>query len=186
MNLTEIILLSIAASADALSVGASYGFRKIQISLKAKSVIGAVSLTVTSAAVFLGNILSSIMPELFVKIIGVLILFGLGVYVLAGAVLNKEPVECDIDHSSSIDCREAFFMGLALSADSFSVGISAGLSNSIGLLVPVLCGTFQMVFLCTGEWAVRHIVGTGRCKPKYLSILSGIILLATALFRFFL
>ncbi len=177
------ILLSMALSIDALSIGASCGFRGIRTPLKAKVIICAVSVGVTGAAVFLGDILSSIIPELFGKLLGAVLLFGLGIYMLVSAVLNREPVECDTDHSSGIDCREAFVMGLALSADSFSAGISAGMSQGVGLFVPFLCGAFQMLFLCTGEWAVRHIIRTGHHKTPYWGIISGVILLVTALFR---
>ena len=181
MGFAETVLLSMALSIDALSIGASCGFSGIRTPFKAKLTICLVSLAVTATAVFFGGILSNIISELFGKILGAVLLAVLGIYMLVSALLNREPVECDIDRSSSIDYKEACFMGLALSADSFSAGISAGIEGGMSIFVPVLCGVFQMIFLCVGEYAAKHI--SGYFSKNYFGIISGIILIATAICR---
>ena len=157
MDFMEMVLLSIALSADALSIGVSYGLKGIRIPMKAKMMIFVVQVAVTGTAVFAGNSLTDILPEVFGKLLGAVLLMGLGIYTIVSAVLNKEPVECDIDHSSTIDCKEAAVMGAALSTDSFSAGISVGIGQGMNMLVPILCGIFPLIFLYIGECLHKNV-----------------------------
>ena len=68
-----------------------------------------------------------------------------------------EPERCDTDCSKRIEGREAAVIGFALSGDSVACGLSVGVGSGWSvLLIPPLCGLFQMLFLwCGGMAAVR-------------------------------
>lgn len=183
VGIAEIFILSVAASLDAFSIGASCSFSGIKTPFKAKLIMCIISFAVTSAAVCFGGFLSNIISDMLGKIIGASMLGGLGIYILASAALNREPVECDRDKSSVIDSKEACFMGFAMSIDCFMVGMTAGIEGTNGILVPIICGGFQMLFLYIGEFAARHI--SRHLKKKHFSIFSGAILILTGISRFF-
>ncbi len=183
MGVIELLLLSAALSIDALTIGISCGLKRIGTPWKAKIIICTVSFVVTAGAVVGGNWLSCIVSEEFGRVLGSALLGLLGGYMLVSAVRNKEPVECDINHSANIEATEALWMGLALSADSFSAGISAGIGKGWLMLVPVMCSIFQMLFLCFGEYFAKKIVCTSRIRQAYFSVAAGIILLLTAVSR---
>lgn len=205
MSLSEILLLSAALSIDALSIGVSCGLAGIQTPFKAKLVIMAVSVIVTGCAVLCGVMIGDLLPEIIGKILGAALLAVVGIYVIIGAFSDKQnngeqkkknpfgisagilgnPKECDIDRSASIDTAEAVFIGLALSADSFAAGIGAGVGGGSAVLVPIICGVFQMIFLCCGEHTAKKLRQTGLFKEKYFGVFSGSIMVITALCRLF-
>ncbi len=184
VGITEIFLLSTAASLDAFSIGASCSFSGIRTPFKAKLIMCIISFAVTSAAVCFGDLLSNIISDMLGKIIGAAMLGGLGIYMLSSAALDREPVECDRDNSSVIDGREACFMGLAMSVDCFMVGMTAGMAGNNGILVPIICGIFQMLFLYIGEFTATHIAQ--HLQKKHFSIFSGTLLILTGISRFFM
>ena len=184
MGFTEIFLLSIATSLDALSIGASCSFSGIKTPFKAKFIMCIISFAVTSIAVCFGGFLINIISDMLGKIIGTAFLSGLGIYILISAILNREPVECDRDNSHNIDSREACFIGFARSIDCFMVGMTAGMSGNKGIFIPIICGGFQMLFLYIGEFAAKHIAR--HLKKKHFNIFSGTILILTGISRFFI
>lgn len=184
MGFTEIFLLSIATSLDALSIGASCSFSGIKTPFKAKFIMCIISFAVTSIAVCFGGFLINIISDMLGKIIGAVFLSGLGIYILISAILNREPVECDRDNSHNIDSREACFIGFAMSIDCFMVGMTAGMSGNKGIFIPIICGGFQMLFLYIGEFAAKHIAR--HLKKKHFNIFSGTILILTGISRFFI
>lgn len=184
MGVTEIFLLSTAASIDAFSIGASCGFSGIKTPFRAKIIMCIISFAVTSAAVCFGGFLSNIISDMLGRVIGAVMLGGLGIYMLTSAFLNREPVECDRDKSSVIDAKEACFIGFAMSADCFMVGMSVGIEGGNGALVPIICGVFQMLLLYMGEFTAKHI--SRHFQKKHFSMLSGIILILTGISRFFI
>ena len=184
MGFTEIFLLSIATSLDALSIGASCSFSGIKTPFKAKFIMCIISFAVTSIAVCFGGFLINIISDMLGKIIGTAFLSGPGIYILISAILNREPVECDRDNSHNIDSREACFIGFAMSIDCFMVGMTAGMSGNKGIFIPIICGGFQMLFLYIGEFAAKHIAR--HLKKKHFNIFSGTILILTGISRFFI
>lgn len=184
MGLTEIFLLSIASSIDALSVGASFGFKGIKTPLKSKIIICVISFAIIFSAVVFGGFLRNFISDTTGKIIGTVLLFALGIYMMIGALCNKEPVECDRDKSSNIDYKEACFMGIVLSADSFTAGLSAGMAGGAGFFIPVMCVIFQTTFLSLGEYFAKHI--SVYINKNRLGIISGLLLIITGILRVFL
>lgn len=213
MNFFETLLLSMALSADAFAIGVACEMRGIRTSTAARLVICFVSAVITAAAVFLGSVISDFLPVWAGNFIGIIMMFALGAYVIYGAIAEKpkkppkprkeniltlavkplgitiriirNPAECDIDHSSAVDFAEACYMGVALSADSFAAGLGAGVSGGAADWIPLMCGIFQLVFLCCGAKIGKKFYGIKKIKQKYLSIASGAVLIAVALFRIF-
>lgn len=201
MGWSEILPLSAALSIDALSIGVSCGFSGIKTPVSAKLVIMTVSMLVTGGAVLCGILLGDILPSFVGKILGALLLAAVGIYVMSGAfkshkTKNKkrkhfaipkgiisDPAEYDLDNSSSIDLTEAVFIGLALSADSFAAGIGAGVGGGAVLAIPIICGIFQMIFLCCGEKAAKKLRKIKMFDEKGFSLVSGLIMIFTAVCR---
>ncbi len=183
LDITEIFLLSIASSIDALSIGASCGFKGIKTSLKAKIVICVISFVVTLTAVIFGGFLRNFFSDAAGKITGGVLLIIMGIYMMISSFLNKEPVECDINRSFDIDYKEACFMGIVLSGDSFAASISVGMSGGMGFLIPVMCVIFQIAFLNFGESFAKFIAK--HLNKNRFGIISGSILIITGILRGF-
>ena len=210
MDFIGIILLSAALSTDALNIGLTCGVGGVRISRLSRLIILLVSSGVTSAAVVAGELLRGVVPPVAGKAVGAALMVSLGIYMSLGGIkrfvkgraqkrklhgkdghgkmagevgMIGRAVACDTDGSKTIDCKEAVMIGAGLSADSFAAGLGAGISTGAGLLLPVLCGVFQMLFLRVGEQLSGWIRRSGRLDPDLFAVGAGLVLIITAVIR---
>lgn len=97
----------------------------------------------------------------------------------------KNPIYSDFDNSKKIDCKEAFFLAIALSLDSFCIGIGstiAGISNS---LFPFFISIFQLIFLKLGNIIGKKLTNTKIFPDNTWSVLSGILLIIIGVIKLF-
>lgn len=195
----ELLLIGAATSADifAATVGLSAGkIRFPAVSALAAAFSGAAVLWLSA---FLSGAVDKVLPLERCIYIPKIILLIIGLYSIFGDKLKKmmpkrsaqkrctfhytevmnDPKISDCDNSKSISVAEAVTMGIALSADSVFMGISAGIAG----ISPT------MIFLCSLLFGVAAIAaGTllGRYLASKLTFLSsvpvgGIILILLAL-----
>ena len=203
MGFAGILLLSAALSIDAFNVGASCGFNRVRIPVRAKLVILLISTAVTSASVFAGGMLGQLITGQAARYIGAALLCSLGFYMGMGA-LKGEPKQkhkkargvlgrsaevladassCDADSSRRIEPAEASAIGLALSADAFAAGLSSGMNSGPGWLMPVFCGIFQMLFLFLGERFAKRLRKRTRIRPAVFGMLAGCVMVVMGVLR---
>lgn len=97
----------------------------------------------------------------------------------------KDPISSDLDKSNLIDGKEAIFLGVALSLDSFAIGISSGILGIHSLLFPILVSIFQLLFISFGN-SIGYFFNNFNKIPEYIwSIISGILLIVIGIVKFF-
>ena len=97
----------------------------------------------------------------------------------------KDPISSDLDKSNLIDGKEAIFLGVALSLDSFAIGISSGILGMHSLFFPILVSIFQLLFISLGN-SIGYLLNSSNKIPEYIwSIISGILLIIIGIFKFF-
>ena len=144
--LLNCILLALSVSIDSLGIGISYGIKHTQISKTSNFILFIISFLMTSFSIFIGNTISSLFSEKLSIIIGSLLLIFLGFYGIYKNYSNKT-IDYDFNHSNIIDKKEAIFLGLALSIDSFCVGLGSGIIGTNDILLPILVSVFQLFFI---------------------------------------
>ncbi len=205
-------VLAFSLSIDAVGIGLSYGIRNIKIPLPASTIIGAVSFFIISLSMLLGKSLCSLFSNYFGEIIGTIILFIMGVWIVFQGLkkqkqktVKKEktvfsfiiksmgitikiirtPELCDLNKSSIIEPSEALYLGMALSFDSIGVGITSSALGFNGIIFPVFVCIFQIIFLNLG-----FLFGKKATKIEYIDkispVLSGGILMGMAVLKFVL
>ncbi|WP_343210549.1 manganese efflux pump [Anaerolentibacter hominis] len=183
MLLLQMVLFSFSVSIDAFGIGMSYGVRGIRVPLPEKLAIGLVSWGVMWAALKTGLFLTGTLSGQIVKGLGSLVLVGMGIYYICSGIWNKGK-ECDLDNSMVIDLKEACLMGALLSLDSGSLGVAAAAIGVYHWILPVMVGVFQTLVFSLGTVMAGHRL----LKKKKINsggILSGVLLISIALFRFF-
>ena len=211
----SVLLLAISVNLDALGVGLVYGIKKIHIPLSYKTLICIFSVLYSAISIFIGNSLSHHISDTFGKYLGIGILFGLGIYSIFKAIYPKKPSRSqsfeneslfkiilrplgitidvvknspsiDIDNSGKIDLGEAILLSLALSVDSFGVGLGFSLLGCNVLFIPIVIGLCQLIFLNVGLLLgnkVSNLTYNKFINAKTISILPGILLILLAIFR---
>ncbi len=149
------ILLAISSSIDSLGIGITYGIKNTKISKLSKIILFAISLITTYISIFFGNIIQYILPNLFTNFLGCFILICMGIYICFQASKKEKnsrnifnsPLSSDLNHSKIIEPQEALILAIALSLDSFCIGISGSMADINLKLFPFLVSAFQLIFL---------------------------------------
>lgn len=97
----------------------------------------------------------------------------------------KNPVNSDLDSSKTIDSKEALFLSLALSLDSFCIGIGGSIIGIDYKIFPFLISLFQFSFLYLGNILGRKLYKSSNLPDNIWSIMSGIILIILGNIKFF-
>ena len=200
------MLLALSTSIDSIGIGLTYGIRDITISRQAKIILFIISLIISSISILIGNTLNNILSEEITNIIGSLILFFIGLIIIVQTLkrekrqekkvyklfirflgitiqIIKDPITSDFDNSKKIDSKEAIYLGTALSLDSFSVGIGAGMLGSISIIFPLIVSLFQIVFLSLGRNIGEKVNKKIHIPSKIWSILSAVLLILIGIVR---
>lgn len=207
-----ILMFATSLSMDALGIGLSYGVRKIKIPVLAKCIISLLSAAFMGAFLFVGTKMAEYLPEGASTAMGIGILIFMGVWIIIQGmrqdkekikpvqqeektILNilikslgisirimREPELGDMNQSNIIEPSEAFYIGIALSADSVGAGIAGaalGL-NHLTLVLAVACG--QFLFLSLGSVAGGKLSNYST-NSKVWVFLSGGLLIVLGIIR---
>ena len=177
------ILLAFCSTLDSLGIGITYGLKNTKILLSAKIILFACSFSITLFALFLGNYFSTIFPSNITDIIGAVILIIIGIFLVFSCF--KKENNFDFDYSNNIDSREAVFLGLALSLDSFGIGISSSMLKIGVFLLPLIVAIFQLLFLSFGNFLGRKIKSASHIPDNIWSILAGSLLIFIGIVKIF-
>lgn len=188
------ILLAISSSIDSLGIGITYGIKNTKISLIGKIILFIISITITYISIFLGNFIQIIFPNFLIKLIGSGILIFMGIYICLQALKNKSnssnvfnnPISSDFDNSKTIDFRESIFLAVALSLDSFCIGVCGSMADINLIYFPILVSIFQIFFLSLGSLLGISINKLCKLPENIWSIISGILLVLIGFIKFFI
>lgn len=215
------LALALSSSIDSLGIGITYGIKNTKISCMGKVVLFAISFLISILSVWFGDIIKNIFSDFATKLIGNMILIGMGIFVCFQAIhrdginstskespsksiyennekiysffidflgitikIIKNPTSSDLDSSNSIDSKEAFFLGIALSLDCFCIGVGGSIVGISPFLFPFFISIFQLIFLSVGNILGKKLHNLSHLPDNIWSIISGILLVLIGLFRF--
>lgn len=178
--LLTLAMLALSTSIDSIGIGIAYGIRKIKISPKATVTLWLISFAISTLAIIIGKVFGNCLPPFITNWLGSIILIFMGFILLCQAL--KEPASYDIDNSKHIDSKEAITLGIALSLDSFSIGIGAGiLTKNFILLFPFLVSFFQIIFLSLGKKLGIKLKSIVNIPSYFWNIFAAILLIVMGL-----
>lgn len=205
MYFLSILLLCLAPNLDNMAIGLAYGIRKINVPLKSNIAIALFSGFATLISSFLGNFLTSYIPDFAGNVIGGSIVCIMGLYTVAGFLFNKkkslkkslsrnsgqylgdlravmdDPGIADKDYSGDISLKESILLGIALAVNCLGTGFGAGMT---GINVFILSGAvviFSLITISLGALIGRSYAA-GFLGDK-ATALSGILLFVVGLYQ---
>lgn len=201
-----ILGFAISSSVDNLGVGIAYGIRNIHVSRLSNLVIAVICFLFSVAGILFGNWLAIIIPGVLPDLIAAFVLFIIGIRIILLAMpqkkqsvttqaavkkiqprsikaLLKNPEMADMDNSREIGVGEAVILGIALSANALTNGLSAGLIGLSPLAISLIsaAGSFIAVWLgvALGRKVADVRIGSFTVGES-ATVLSGFILLIIA------
>lgn len=186
------LLLALSSSIDSLGIGITYGIKNTKISRIGKIILFAISLITTYISIFFGNLIQYIFPNVFTNFLGCLILICMGIYICFQALKKEKdsknifnnPISSDLNNSKIIEPQEALFLAIALSLDSFCIGICGAITDINLTLFPFLVSILQLIFLSLGSYLGIHIRNFCKLPQNVWSIISGILLIFIGFLKF--
>lgn len=186
------LLLALSSSIDSLGIGITYGIKNTKISRIGKIILFAISLITTYISIFFGNLIQYIFPNVFTNFLGCLILICIGIYICFQALKKEKdsknifnsPISSDINHSKIIEPQESLILAIALSLDSFCIGICGAITDINLTLFPFLVSILQLIFLSLGSYLGIHIRNFCKLPQNVWSIISGILLIFIGFLKF--
>src|SRR5690554_4858738 len=137
------LLVALATSIDGFIIGVSYGMRNIEMRKRIILQISLISAAVIGVAMLLGHSVLYFVPEVWARLVSAGVIFLMGFVFFAQAFIKykfpadredrrfigrvrikflgiiieilRQPEKADFDRSSTIDAREALFLGTAIS-----------------------------------------------------------------------
>lgn len=176
------ILLALSVSIDSLGIGISYGIKHTKISKISNFILFIISFIITSISIFIGNTISSIISEKCSLLVGSFLLIFLGIYGIYKNLSNKT-TDYDFDHSNIIDKKEAILLGLALSVDSFCVGLGSGIIGTNDILLPIFVSIFQLFFINCSINIANLLLSKFSISDNILSYLSSFALILLGILK---
>ncbi|MEN2767283.1 manganese efflux pump MntP family protein [Ornithinibacillus xuwenensis] len=179
-TLTEFISLlfmAVAIGMDAFSISLGIGMQKIRLKRIAfiGIVIGLFHIIMPFLGIIVGKFISTQIGEL-TTLAGGLLLFGIGAHMLFSAFNHEEGRVVQTNGFKLI------VFALSVSLDSFSVGLSLGLSGVKTALTLIMFGVASMVLTWAGMILGRKVHGV---LGAYSEILGGSILSVFGLYIIF-
>ena len=175
------LILAISSSIDSFGIGITYGLKRIKLSDLSKLILFLISIIITGASCFLGSFLKNLLSNTFIDIFGSLFFICMGIFIIVKT--NKQEYSFDFDNSNDIDCKEAFFLGLALSLDSFCIGIGANVINLNLYVFSVLVAFLQYIFLSLGNFLGIHLTNLKFIPQSIWTKISGVLLILIGIFK---
>lgn len=163
-----LFLIAVCLSIDAFSLSLAYGtlgLTKKEIK-KLSLIVGAYHFVMPIVGLFSGKIILRFLP-VSEYVLAFLVLFLIGLNMIIESMTKKEI-------NKKITIQEYFLFGLAVSIDSFSVGISLKTISPNYVLAPfvfsVVSSTFTYIGLLLGK-KISEVIG------KIASLIGGIVLI---------
>ena len=179
-----ILILAVSVSIDSFGIGITYGIRNTTINKLSSFALFIISFLFSGFSILVGNVIFSIISEHIVKLISVILLIGMGLWIILETI--KNPIILDINKSNTIELNEAIYLAIALSIDSFCVGISSASFGIFGLLYPFLVQLFLLNFGIILGKKITKIHFLNYIPLKFWNMISGILLIAIGIIRIFI
>ncbi|SYX83481.1 sporulation membrane protein YtaF [Paenibacillus alvei] len=209
MQWIMILGLAVASSIDNLGVGISYGIRKIRIGVLSNLFISLICFIFSMAGLMFGKWISQVLPGILPTLLAAFILLIVGIRIVlltshhgsstetaaveASSEANsssslermlQRPEEADKDKSGTINLWEAAVLGVALSANALTNGLSAGLIGLSPLAISLTAAIGSFVTLWLGAVLGQKManIRIGRYTVgQFSTVLSGAIIILVAI-----
>ena len=176
------IFLALSASIDALGLGITYGIKKTKMSKAGNLIIFTTLFCLSGISIFIGHYISILFSPIFAALLGSALLILLGIYNIF-KTQNNTTTNFDADCSNFIDAKEALILGLAVAVDASCVSLGSGMIGIGGVLLPFLMAIFHTFFVNCGNLVATSIAKKFTISSKFLSNLSGTILIFIGFIR---
>ena len=179
MDIIDLVILGVVIALNNLSFALGFGsIGSKKYHLRIVLVFTIVEFTIPLIGLLIGSYISQFIDE-YAKMIGSLILVGLGIYTIYSAFKSKKDNEEVMEYITSI--KGLFLIALGLSLDNLLVGFSLGLSKVNPFMLASMIAFFSMLFTFIGLKTGRFLKIT---FGNYVQVASGVFLIGLGIVNY--
>ncbi|KEQ25642.1 sporulation membrane protein YtaF [Paenibacillus tyrfis] len=200
-----IVGFAVSSSLDNLGAGLSYGIRRIRVGVLSNLIIAMICFMFSETGILFGQWLSEVLPGILPVLISAFIMTVIGLRIVLLAIPRKQstspevkedqsdgsslkdilqhPEKADKDKSGSIGIGESVVLGIALSANAVTNGLSAGLMGLSPLAISLTAAQGSFITIWIGVVIGRKVAGVrigSFSLGQFGTLISGVILLLIA------
>ncbi|KZE79372.1 sporulation protein [Paenibacillus elgii] len=200
-----IVGFAVSSSLDNLGAGISYGIRRIRVGVLSNLIIAMICFTFSESGILFGQWLSEVLPGILPVLISAFVMMVIGLRIVLLAIPRKQstppeekedqsdasslkdllqhPEKADKDKSGSIGVGESVVLGIALSANAVTNGLSAGLMGLSPLAISLTAAQGSFITIWIGVVIGRKVAGVrigSFTLGQFGTLISGVILLMIA------
>lgn len=197
MNVLYALFIALTNNLDNIGVIFAYSIKGIKISISINLWISIITFIISTLAAYLGLNLSFILDKHISSVISMLLLLGIGLWIIFGERIMKSikkrkrtdskvkdskiksiienPVSADADNSKDIDFKEATFLAIALSINNIGGGFSAGMLGLNIYFIGFLSALISFLALLAGDFVYRFFRKFNLGEKA--NVISGILLI---------
>lgn len=203
MHFFSALLFALSANLDNIVIGIAYGIKKIRMRTAANFLIALFTTAGTLISMWVGKLLTAIIPAPAAGKTGAAVLVLLGGTFFCKSILHNVrqskktqsvalrgademldyAEQSDRDVSGSIDIKEALAVGLGLSLNNLGAGLAAGVSGISVFLAAAANFAVSFFFLMLGFRLGSRLLG--KLPGKFAPVLSGLLLVLLGLVEWF-
>lgn len=202
MHIISILFFAISSSSDNFVIGLSYGTKKVDINFKMNLVVAGISCIGTVFAMLAGKYISNFLLPDHTNMIGSILLLLLGVIMLLNSFKKKEsgeskdkkifcynemidhPELLDLNHSKTIEFKEAVLLGGILCINNIGLGIAVSFSGLNIYVTSISSLLFSVLFVKLG-CTIGSFVSSGKLSV-YAEKISAVIIILLGIYELFI
>ncbi len=178
MTWISVLLFACAANLDNLMIGASYGIRKVRISIWSNLFIAGVTGLSTYLAMTFGEIIGRLLSPAFCQWAGGLLLVAIGLWSLGQSLIHKKTEEQEEKKESVLLFSETCVLAFALSLNNLALGAGASILGLPALFTTAATIAASVAFLYVGGFLSLKFFP----KLRFAETLSGLLLIALGVY----
>ncbi len=179
------LLCAISGSIDSLSVGVSYGIKKINLPIESIILVSFISTLGTYISMEFGNIILLYTGENLINLVASIFLIFMGLYFVYESIQRENmqvtellgnPIKADYNKSGKIDFSEAGILALALTLNNVGIGIASAIAGLDVILTSIFTFIFTAISLQFG-----YSLGSRYASKNfgaYAQIVSGLLIIS--------
>lgn len=123
-------ILAISSSIDSLGLGITYGIKNTKITIFAKIILFITSLLFATISISIGNFISKFLPSIVCNILGFLILFSMGLWIILQSFKNSTMYRNTSKIEKQKKIYKFFIRSLGITIQIIKNPINSDLNNS--------------------------------------------------------
>ncbi len=173
-------LLALSTNLDNLAVGVTYGLKKLKVGWRANLTIAVLSGISTLVAMSVGDAIEDFLSVQTASHLGGTILMAIGLW---GMYTAWQKNRSETPPATKMNLKQAWILGLALTATNFGTGVGAGITELDINLTSALSFGSSLVTIGGGYLLGKQLdIGLSR---RQLELLCGLLLTVLGAYNYF-